>query len=664
MSSNGKWIRTSLLLLLVTLAIVLVVIFFRSPSGTKSVNVSTILADIKTDMNKNQQDTLSVSSDTLTLTRGNTSSATKEAASVNDTFDTTQVLKDNGIDYSNSRLLVLQYEPPSAVAAWINILVSFIPFILIGGLLIFMMRQAQGSNNQALSFGKSRARMFMGNKSTVTFADVAGVEEAKQELQEIVEFLKYPEKFVALGARIPKGLLLVGPPGTGKTLISRAVAGEAGVPFFSISGSEFVEMFVGVGASRVRDLFDQAKRNSPCIVFVDEIDAVGRQRGAGLGGSHDEREQTLNQILVEMDGFDTNTNVIVIAATNRPDILDPALLRPGRFDRQVMLDRPDIRGRVAILQVHAKGKPLEKNISLDTLAKQTPGFSGADLSNLLNEAAILGARRNKRSIGMSELEEAIDRVVAGPARKSRIISEREKAITAYHEIGHALVARLLPNTDPVHKVSIVARGQAGGFTMLLPTEDRYLWSKPQFEDMLAYALGGHVAELIIFGEVTTGASNDIERVTKIARSMVTEYGMSSRIGPMALGHKEELVFLGRDFGEQRNYSEQTAREIDEEVRRIIQEAFDKAYTIVMQNKTRMILISERLIKEETLEGPLFESLFNQPINDDQYESPSILAGIPSIALSGSAEQGKLLSEPGVTHPVNQQFQGPLNGDLN
>jgi len=486
----------------------------------------------------------------------------------------------------------------------------------------------------------------------VTFADVAGVEEAKQELQEIVEFLKYPEKFVALGARIPKGLLLVGPPGTGKTLISRAVAGEAGVPFFSISGSEFVEMFVGVGASRVRDLFDQAKRNSPCIVFVDEIDAVGRQRGAGLGGSHDEREQTLNQILVEMDGFDTNTNVIVIAATNRPDVLDPALLRPGRFDRQVVLDRPDIRGRIAILQVHAKGKPFDKNISLETLAKQTPGFSGADLSNLLNEAAILGARRNKRSIGMSELEEAIDRVVAGPARKSRIISEREKAITAYHEVGHALVARVLPNTDPVHKVSIVARGQAGGFTMLLPTEDRYLWSKPQFEDMLAYALGGHVAELIIFGEVTTGASNDIERVTKIARSMVTEYGMSSLIGPMALGHKDELVFLGRDFGEQRNYSEQTAREIDEEIRRIIQEAFDKAYTIVMQNKTRMIMIAERLIKEETLEGPLFESLFNQPIGEDQFESPSILAGMPGINFSEMGEQGKLLPEPGMTHNAN------------
>jgi cell division protease FtsH len=661
MSSNGKWIRTSFILLLVTLAIVLVVIFFRSPSDTKSVNVSTILAHIKTDISNNQQDTLNVSSDTLTLTRGST---TKEAATINDRFDTTQVLKDNDINYSNNNLLILQFEPPSALGIWANLLISFIPFLLIGGLLIFMMRQAQGSNNQALSFGKSRARMFMGNKSTITFADVAGVEEAKQELEEIVEFLKYPEKFVALGARIPKGLLLVGPPGTGKTLISRAVAGEAGVPFFSISGSEFVEMFVGVGASRVRDLFDQAKRNSPCIVFVDEIDAVGRQRGAGLGGSHDEREQTLNQILVEMDGFDTNTNVIVIAATNRPDVLDPALLRPGRFDRQVVLDRPDIRGRTAILQVHAKGKPLEKNISLETLAKQTPGFSGADLSNLLNEAAILGARRNKRTIGMSELEEAIDRVVAGPARKSRIISEREKAITAYHEIGHALVARLLPNTDPVHKVSIVARGQAGGFTMLLPTEDRYLWSKPQFEDMLAYALGGHVAELIIFGEVTTGASNDIERVTKIARSMVTEYGMSSRIGPMALGHKDELVFLGRDFGEQRNYSEQTAREIDEEIRRIIQEAFDKAYNIVMQNKTRMIMISERLIKEETLEGPLFESLFNQPISEDQFEMPTILAGMPGINLSGSAEQGKLLPAPEVSHPVNQQFQGPLNGDLN
>src|SRR5437868_15256906 len=469
MSNNGKWIRTSLLLLLVTLAIVLVVVFFRSPSDTQSVNVSTILADIKTDMNKNQQDTLNVASGTLTLTRGNTPGSVKEAASINDTFDTTQVLKDNGINYSNSHLLVLQYEPPSALGAWVNILVSFIPFIAIGALLIFMMRQAQGSNNQALSFGKSRARMFMGNKPTVTFADVAGVEEAKQELQEIVEFLKYPEKFVALGARIPKGLLLVGPPGTGKTLISRAVAGEAGVPFFSISGSEFVEMFVGVGASCVRDLFDQAKRNSPCIVFVDEIDAVGRQRGAGLCGSHDEREQTLNQILVEMDGFDTNTNVIVIAATNRPDVLDPALLRPGRFDRQVVLDRPDIKGRKGILDVHVRGKPLDKTVTLEVLAKQTPGFSGADLANLMNEGAIIAARRDRQTISMRELEDAIDRVIAGPERRSRIISEREKERTAFHEAGHAVVGRFLKNHDPVHKISIIARGMMGGYTRYLPT---------------------------------------------------------------------------------------------------------------------------------------------------------------------------------------------------
>ncbi len=656
MTSSGKWLRNSFIWLILALVIVLIIVlFFHSGSDTTQVNISTILNDIKTDIARNQTDTLLVSNDTITLTRGQ--SQTKEAANINSTVDITQVLKANNIDYT-SKYLVLDYDSPSAVSAWLNILGGLLPFLFIGGLLIFMMRQAQGSNNQALSFGKSRARMFTGNKSTNTFADVAGVEEAKQELQEIVEFLKFPDKFAALGARIPKGLLLVGPPGTGKTLISRAVAGEAGVPFFSISGSEFVEMFVGVGASRVRDLFDQAKKNSPCIVFVDEIDAVGRQRGAGLGGSHDEREQTLNQILVEMDGFDTNTNVIVIAATNRPDVLDPALLRPGRFDRQVVLDRPDIRGRISILQVHAKGKPFETSISLDVIAKQTPGFSGADLANLLNEAAILAARRNKRKIAMSELEEAIDRVVAGPARKSRIISEREKAITAYHEVGHALVARMLHNTDPVHKVSIVARGQAGGFTMLLPTEDRYLWSKPQFEDILAYALGGHVAELIIFGEVTTGASNDIERVTKIARSMVTEYGMSSRIGPVALGHKEELVFLGRDFGEQRNYSEQTAREIDEEVRRFIQDAFDKAYNVLLQNKARLIMISERLMQEETLEGPLFESLFNQPVDNEQYESPSVLAGMPHLKPPSTNGDQPLSTENGATYLLPPPLQPP------
>ncbi|HCI79818.1 MAG TPA: cell division protein FtsH [Ktedonobacter sp.] len=662
MINNGKWLRSSFFWLLIALILVVIVIFFfRSQTAPQQVSVTTILADLKTDIAHNQLDTLEVAPDTVTLIRGKAFDAIHESATINSSFDITNVLKDNGIDYSNTSLLVLQYDAPNPIWNILGVIGSLLPFILLAIIFIFIIRQSQGANNQALSFGKSRARMFTGNKQSVTFSDVAGVEEAKQELQEIVEFLKFPEKFAALGARIPKGLLLVGPPGTGKTLISRAVAGEAGVPFFSISGSEFVEMFVGVGASRVRDLFEQAKRNSPCIVFVDEIDAVGRQRGAGLGGSHDEREQTLNQILVEMDGFDTNTNVIVIAATNRPDVLDPALLRPGRFDRQVVLDRPDIRGRIAILQVHAKGKPLDTSITLDTLAKQTPGFSGADLSNLLNEAAILAARRGKRRIGMSELEEAIDRVVAGPARKSRLISDREKAITAYHEVGHALVARMLPNTDPVHKVSIVARGQAGGFTMLLPTEDRYLWSKPQFEDTLAYALGGHVAELIIFGEVTTGASNDIERVTKIARSMVTEYGMSNLIGPMALGHKDELVFLGRDFGEQRNYSEQTAREIDEEIRRIIQEAFDKAYNILSQNKKRLIMISERLIKEETLEGPLFESLFNQQVGDEYEEGPSILAGMPGISPSSQTPNGKEQRNllPG-GYQLPPQLQPPYN----
>ena len=606
MPINRKWLRISIFWLLAALVFFLIIAFvFRPQPHIKAVTISTILQHLQDDMQNNQQDVLTVGNGMLTLTRGATANAPEEAATINNSFDITSVLQDNKLDYTDPRHLTLQYETSSPIWNWLSPLSTLIPFLLFGILMIFLLRQSQGNNHQATSFGKSRARMFMGSKQMLTFTDIAGVDEAKQELQEIVDFLKYPEKFVALGARIPKGLLLVGPPGTGKTLISRAVAGEAGVPFFSISGSEFVEMFVGVGASRVRDLFEQAKRKSPCIVFVDEVDAVGRQRGAGLGGSHDEREQTLNQILVEMDGFDTNTNVIVIAATNRPDVLDPALLRPGRFDRQIVLDRPDIRGRTSILEVHARGKPLEHTVSLEVLAKQTPGFSGADLANLLNEAAILTARRNKHKIGMSELEEAIDRVVAGPARKSRIISEREKAITAYHEVGHALVARMLPNTDPVHKVSILARGQAGGFTMLLPTEDRYLWSKGQFEDMQAYALGGHVAELLIFGEVTTGASNDIERVTKIARSMVTEYGMSSRIGPLALGHKDELVFLGRDFGEQRTYSEQTAREIDEEIRSIIQTAFDKAYHILQQNKIRLIMISERLIKEETLEGPLF-----------------------------------------------------------
>jgi len=488
------------------------------------------------------------------------------------------------------------------------LLPNIILVILIAAFMWWVLRQTQSGNNQAISFGRSRARMIAGDKPAITFADVAGVEEAKQELTEIVEFLKYPEKFVALGARIPKGVLLVGPPGTGKTLLSKAVAGEAGVPFFSISGSEFVEMFVGVGASRVRDLFDQAKKNSPCIVFVDEIDAVGRQRGAGLGGGHDEREQTLNQLLVEMDGFDTNTHVIIIAATNRPDVLDPALLRPGRFDRHVTLDRPDIKGRRAILDVHARNKPLDSTVDLDVLARQTPGFSGADLANLINEAAILAARANKKVIGMDELEEAIARVIAGPERKSRRISDHEKEIIAYHETGHALVMKALPHTDPVHKVSIISRGMALGWTMSLPEEDKYLISRDELMDQIAGIMGGRVAEEIVFGDITSGAENDIQKATQMARRMVTQWGMSDKLGTVAMGHREELVFLGRDLGEQRNYSEEVAAIIDEEIRSIVDHGHKTATVILTQQRRQMDLVVEQLKIVETLDASQLDDI--------------------------------------------------------
>ncbi len=491
------------------------------------------------------------------------------------------------------------------------LLPNIILVVLIAAFMWWVLRQTQSGNNQAISFGRSRARMIAGDKPAITFADVAGVEEAKQELSEIVEFLKYPEKFVALGARIPKGVLLVGPPGTGKTLLSKAVAGEAGVPFFSISGSEFVEMFVGVGASRVRDLFDQAKKNSPCIVFVDEIDAVGRQRGAGLGGGHDEREQTLNQLLVEMDGFDTNTHVIVIAATNRPDVLDPALLRPGRFDRHVTLDRPDIKGRRAILDVHARNKPLDTTVDLDVLARQTPGFTGADLANLINEAAILAARANKKVIGMDELEEAIARVIAGPERRSRRISDHEKEVIAYHETGHALVMKALPHADPVHKVSIISRGMALGWTLSLPEEDKYLISKDELLDQIAGTMGGRVAEEIVFGDVTSGAENDIQKATQMARRMVTQWGMSDKLGNVAMGHREELVFLGRDLGEQRNYSEEVAAIIDEEIRSIINHGYQTAKGILVAQRGKMDAVVERLKVVETLDGKELDEILNQ-----------------------------------------------------
>jgi cell division protease FtsH len=623
--------RNGILLLVIGgIALVLLLYGVQQRAAPTSVDASTLLADLRGDIKAHRLDTLAVSSGSLLLQRA---SGASEQADVSDTFQVSDLKRDYDIDYADPAALHIKYANSGPAAFWGNLLLSLLPVVVILGAFLLIMRQAQGSNSQALSFGKSRARMFLSNKPAVTFADVAGVEEAKQELEEVVEFLKFPEKFAALGARIPKGVLLVGPPGTGKTLIARAVAGQAGVPFFSISGSEFVEMFVGVGASRVRDLFEQAKRHAPCIVFVDEIDAVGRQRGAGLGGSHDEREQTLNQMLVEMDGFDSHTNVIVMAATNRPDVLDPALLRPGRFDRQVILDRPDIRGRRAILDVHARGKPFAADVSLDVLAKQTAGFSGADLQNLLNEGAILAARGGKRAIGMGDLEEAVDRVSAGPERKSRVISEREKAVTAYHEVGHAVAARALPNCDPIHKVSIVARGPMGGYTRLLPTEERSLWTQAQFEDFLAFAMGGHVAERLIFGEVTTGASNDIERVTAMARKMVTDYGMSERLGPVALGKKEEMVFLGRELGEERNYSEQTAREIDEEVRAIVRRALATAERVLTEHKDRLILISERLIQCETLEGAEFEELFTMPLPAD---TPYPTLRVPAAAAGHAA----------------------------
>ena len=519
-------------------------------------------------------------------------------------------LKLLGVTEEEMASIEWENESPSDWGNWIALLGYMLPALFVVGIFWFMLRQAQGSNNQALSFGKSRARMFTGDQPTVTFEDVAGVNEAKEELQEVVEFLQEPEKFISLGARIPKGVLLVGLPGTGKTLMAKAVSGEAGVPFFSISGSEFVEMFVGVGASRVRDLFEQAKRHSPCIVFVDEIDAVGRHRGAGLGGSHDEREQTLNQILVEMDGFDTDTNVIIIAATNRPDILDPALLRPGRFDRRVVLDQPDMRGREAILKVHVRGKPLGSDVDLSTLAKSTPGFVGADLENMINEAAILAARRNKKSIGQPEFEEAIERVIAGPERKSRLISDEEKRILAFHEAGHALVGHMLPNCDPVHKISIISRGMAAGYTRALPEADRILYSKARFTDNLAFALGGRAAEEIVFGDITTGASNDLERVSQMARAMVTRYGMSDKLGPMVYGKKQELVFLGREISEQRDFSEAVAEEIDAEVRLIIGQAYDTAKRTLTEHRDKLDAIANSLIEIETLDAAQFEAFFD------------------------------------------------------
>ncbi|MHB1019117.1 MAG: ATP-dependent zinc metalloprotease FtsH [Coriobacteriia bacterium] len=499
---------------------------------------------------------------------------------------------------------------PQDSSIWLTLLTSFLPIVVIIIVMVWLMNQMQGGNSKVMSFGKSRAKRITRDQPRITFKDVAGVDEAVEELEEIKEFLANPGKFQALGAKIPKGVLLVGPPGTGKTLLARAVAGEAGVPFFTISGSDFVEMFVGVGASRVRDLFEQAKAASPCIVFIDELDAVGRMRGAGLGGGHDEREQTLNQLLVEMDGFDIKDNVIIMAATNRPDVLDAALLRPGRFDRQIMVDRPDIKGRHDILKIHTRGKPLGKEIDLEVLARRTPGFTGADLANFVNEAALLAARHGKKEIDMVELEDAIERVIAGPEKKSRIISDHEKRVIAYHESGHALVGHVLPNTDPIHKISIISRGRALGYTLALPVEDKFLSSRSEMVDEIAMMLGGRVAEAIAMGDITTGASNDIERATKLARQMVTQFGMSDKLGPMTLGEGQHEVFLGRDFSATPNYSQEIAFEIDKEVRRLIDEGYDAAHRILTERREQLELMADVLVERETVDKEELEALLD------------------------------------------------------
>ncbi|MCH2317012.1 MAG: ATP-dependent zinc metalloprotease FtsH [SAR202 cluster bacterium] len=615
---DGRSMRRSLIYLLIIVAITAIVftLFSDSVGGSQEISINEVVSlaargDLAViEIRGNELDILTVSGEALT--------SRKEAeASV------VELLERAGVDPLTTDIEIV-VKGSSGLSSLFGILFNFLPLIFFGAILLFMMRQAQGNSNQTFSFGRSRARVNTGNSPTVSFDDVAGVEEAKEELLEVVEFLKFPERFLALGAKIPKGVLLIGPPGTGKTLMARAVSGEAGVPFFSISGSEFVEMFVGVGASRVRDLFDQAKRNSPCIVFVDEIDAVGRHRGAGLGGGHDEREQTLNQILVEMDGFDTATNVIVLAATNRPDILDPALLRPGRFDRRVTLDNPDIRGRKQILEVHSKGKPLSADVDLELVARQTVGFSGADLANLVNESAILAARQNQKEIGPQEFYESIDRVTAGPARKSRRINDREKRMTAYHESGHALVAHMLPEADPVAKVTIVARGHSGGFTKTIPTEDRSLITRNQLEAKLAMAMGGRVAEELVFGEITTGASNDLEQATNIAQKMVTRYGMSKKLGPRTFGKREEMVFLGREISEQRDYSDRVAKTIDEEVRRLIQTAYDTAKRILKEERVRLDHISDYLLEHETIDEEQVPDLFDAP-----FDAPPA-AGMPPV----------------------------------
>ena len=607
----NKFLKNTGIVILVFIIIAAIVASFNSGTKTKSVTLNDLVAQV----NKSQVTTIEVDPTNthllVKLTDGTSETAEKESSvSVYDT------LKNYGGQTSNINAVQIQQESESVLQTILDAILPFLlPLIIIGAFVYFLTRNVAGANNRAMAFGQSQAKLQDDHKKKITFADVAGVKEAKEELNEVVEFLKYPQKFLQLGAKIPKGVLLLGSPGVGKTLLARAVAGEANVPFFHMSGSEFVEMFVGVGASRVRDLFKKAKRHAPCIIFIDEIDAVGRQRGAGLGGSHDEREQTLNQILVEMDGFEQETNVIVIAATNRPDVLDPALLRPGRFDRQVVIDPPDINDREAILKVHSKGKPLAKDVNLRTIAERTPGFSGADLANLINEAAILAARHGKKEVDQDEMREAVEKVMLGPERKSHMLSTKEKEVTAFHEAGHALVAAVLPNTDPVHKVSIISRGRAAGYTMKLPSEDKHLHTKSEFLEDIAVTLAGIATERLVFNDITTGPSNDLKVATNLARRLVTSFGMSDELGPMTFGDSHEMVFLGRDIAEQRNYSEEVAAKIDKEVSRIMQEGYAVAVQIVTTHRDKLDLIAHTLIKKETLEQAEFFEIVKSVVPD-------------------------------------------------
>ena len=647
-----KFLRNTFLYLLIILAAISIIDYFSTRNTTKQ---EVIYSDFVHQVEEGKVSRVTMVSN---LVKGTLSDGT-EFTTITPPEADPELIKQ-----LRAKNVEIKAENPPEPPWWSTMFSSILPMILLLGVWFFIMQQTQGGGGKVMSFGKSRARMSGSDKIKVTFQDVAGADEAKQELEEVVDFLKNPKKFNELGARIPKGVLLFGPPGTGKTLLARAVAGEAGVPFFSISGSDFVEMFVGVGASRVRDLFEQAKKNAPCIVFIDEIDAVGRQRGAGVGGGHDEREQTLNQLLVEMDGFAANEGIIIIAATNRPDILDPALLRPGRFDRQIVVDKPDVRGRTAILKVHTKGKPLTENVDLDVLARRTPGFTGADLSNLVNEAALLSARRNKKRISQEALEESVERVMAGPERKSKVISEREKRLTAYHEGGHTLVGMLLPNADPVHKVTIIPRGRAGGYTLMLPEEDRSYATRSELMDKLKTLLAGRVAEEVVLKEISTGAQNDIQRASQIVRGMITQYGMSEVLGPISFGESQDhQVFLGRDFNQQRNYSEEVACEIDKEVRKYIEDAYEACRKILTENVDKLHLIAEALMERETLTAAELEELMKtgkitDKHDDDETQPQEPADGEPAvIPPTALAEEAEAEAEVKAAEPVNDE---PVN----